>query len=185
MRLNYCLAPALAALLLAANAQAQGTSAAQPAATSTAPASSKALSSTDKRFLQHAARGAEYELTIAKLAEQKAGSENVKQYSQMVVSDHEQLNSQLQQVAENHGMQLPTDMTRKQQEKARYLEGFSGTSFDREYEREIKRINKEDRADLRKEIKSTNDPSVKAFARKMQEADAKHQKMAQQLSSGS
>ena len=183
MRLQYCLAPALVALLLSAHAQAQAPGA--PVTSSAAPASSKALSSTDKQFLQRAARGAEYELTIAKLAEQKAGSENVKQYSQMVVSDHEQLNSSLHQLAGEHGMTLPSEMTKKQQEKVRYLQGFSGKSFDREYEREIKRINKEDRADLRKEIKSTNSPSVKAFAQKMQDADAKHQKMAQQLESHS
>ena len=189
MRLSPCLVPALGALLLATGAQAQSNPAGQAnsathAATQTATESQHnggTLSSTDKKFLSDVAQGAKYELALAKLAEQKATKPDIKHYAQTVINDHEQLNSSLHQLAQKKDVQLPTQMTQQQQTEVNRLKGLSGTAFDQAYQTETRRINSQDKAELQKEINSTQNSDVKTFAQQMQQADAKHQQMAQTL----
>lgn len=189
MRSSFYAASALGALLLATGAQAQNSPAAQAntasrAATATAAQSrsaSGALSATDQEFLRQTAQGADYELAMAKLAEQKATRQDIKQYAQTLVSDHDRLNTALHDLAQKMGVQLPSQMSQQQQDKMSHLQGLSGNAFDQAYLADTRSVNSQDKTELQKETSSAQNLDVRAFAQQMQAADAKHQQMAQTL----
>ena len=189
MKITSCIVPALAAALLASSAYAQGGPAGQmnpsrrlpDTSAMPQPPSGTLQSNNDRKFLQQAAQGADYELAIAKLAEQKATRENIKAYSKDVVDAHEQLNSSLHQLAQDKGIKLPKTMTKQQQAQLSHLKSLNGTAFDQAYEKETIRINREDKKDLHREAASTKDEDIKDFVEKMQSVDAKHEEMAKTL----
>lgn len=143
------------------------------------------ISDTDKSFLQDQAQGTAYELVIAQLAVQKAQRPAVKSYAQMVISDHSQLNSQLQMVARIKKVDLPSDMTAKQKADLARLQGLSGAAFDKAYEEETTRINGQDKSQDAKELAETKDETVRQFVQQLQAADAKHFTAGEQLKQGS
>lgn len=144
-------------------------------------AHAQAVSTTDQTFLQKQAQGTSYELAIAKLAAQKATKPDMRNYAQMVVTDHDQLNSQLQQLAQSKGVTLPSTMTAKQQANLSNLQDLTGSAFDRQYLNETTRINKEDKQQDQQELSATQDFSVRSFVQTLQSADQKHYKAAQNL----
>lgn len=187
MRTTRYLTPVLFGLLMAGAAHAQGTPAAQAdKATETATAVAEhtdpgVLSGSDKSSLIDVAKGANYELAIAKLAEQRASHPDVKQYAKTVTADHEQLNGALHQIAQRGGVTLPPGMTHEEHGTLTHLETLHGAAFDKAYVGELKRINGKDSSAMKKEIDTTKNTAVKAFLKQMQTADDKHEEMAKKL----
>lgn len=139
------------------------------------------LDANDQQYLRHTARGADYELAISQLALQKSQSSDVKTYAQQIVSDHAKANSQLQQVASQNGMQLPTDMTAEQQAEYKRLQGLSGRAFDQAYIGDVKSINQQDASQFRTETAALSNKQLKSVAQEMHQTDQLHAQAAQNL----
>ena len=139
------------------------------------------LPARDGKFLRTEIQGASYELAIAKLAQQKATAPDIKAYAEMVVSDHEQLNSELKQIASAKGVTLPADMTGKQKSNLQRLQTKTGAAFDTAYKQETIRINAEDKKDDQKEMDGVTDTDLRGFVQKLQNADTKHFEAGQKL----
>ena len=60
----------------------------------------------DRHFLTTVAKSSEREVAIAQLAAQKASNPQVRSYAQHLVSEHEQMNRDLVQLAQQKGVQL-------------------------------------------------------------------------------
>jgi len=60
----------------------------------------------ERRFLRKVAKGGEKEVALAQLAQQRASSPQVKQYAQMLLSDHEKMNNQIEQLAQQKGVKI-------------------------------------------------------------------------------
>ena len=147
------------------------------------PGAARAAGASDRdgSFLRTESQGAAYELAIAQLATQKATASGIKSYAQMVVSDHDQLNAELRQLASAKGVNLPADMTSKQQSDLRRLQGLSGDAFDRAYKEETTRINAEDVKEDREELAATADADIRTFVQKLRAADIKHEEAGHKL----
>ena len=65
-----------------------------------------ALSSGERSFLNQAAQDGQKGLALSELAAQRASRSEVRDYAQKVVSDHEQLNADLRQLAQRKGVTL-------------------------------------------------------------------------------
>ena len=139
------------------------------------------LSDRDGTFLRTESQGAAYELAIARLATEKASTADIKSYAQMLVSDHDQLNTQLHQLASAKGVSLPGDMTDRQQSDLGRLQALSGDAFDRAYKEETTRINAQDVKEDGEELAATGDGDVRAFVQTLQAADAKHEEAGRKL----
>ncbi len=63
---------------------------------------------TDKTFASKAAAGGLAEVDLGRLAEQNAGSANVKAFAQRMVTDHTQANQELMAIANKAGLDLPS-----------------------------------------------------------------------------
>src|SRR5215468_7905144 len=66
------------------------------------------LSANDKIFIKKAAKGGIMEVTMGKMAEQNAQSDEVKSFGRRMVTDHSKANDELKSIASQKGVQLPT-----------------------------------------------------------------------------
>jgi len=139
--------------------------------------------SADRTFMTKAAGGGMYEVAVSKLAAEKATSPAVKDYAQMLVTDHTAANDQLKALAATKGVALPADMPADKKAKLNALAKTSGATFDRAY---IDRVGITDhQADIRlfdTASRSAKDADVKAWAAKTLPTLKEHLTEAQGLS---
>jgi len=172
--LSLCIG--LAGLGLVTSAAAQSTNA---PATGDAMKASATVASSDKAFAEKAAVGGLAEVAMGKLAQEKAGSDQVKQFGSRMVTDHSKANDELKQVATSKGLNLPTDLDAKHKSKVAKLEKLSGAQFDRAYMDDMVSDHKQDVSEFEKESKSGRDSDIKGFASKTLPTLQEHLKMAQ------
>jgi putative membrane protein len=155
----------IALLVAASSAAAQATGNAPTSTTSSMQSTAK-LSPADKTFVEKAAIGGLAEVAMGKLAQQKAGSDQVKQFATRMVDDHAKANDELKQVASTKGIALPSDLDAKHKGKMAKLEKLSGAQFDRAYMDDMVADHKEDVSEFQKQAKSGSDADIKGFASK-------------------
>lgn len=122
------------------------------------------LSAVDKHFIRKAAEGGLAEVELGKLATQKASSEEVKKFGQRMVDDHSKADDQLKQLAQQKGVDLPTQPGAKDQATKNRLEKLSGEQFDQAYMKDMVKDHTKDVTEFKKESTSAKDPDVKNFA---------------------
>ena len=142
-----------------------------------------ALSKADQTFAEKAAAGGLAEVSMGQLAQQNGSSDQVKQLGGQMVTDHTKANQELQQIAQNENVTLPTEPDSKDQAVQKRLGDLKGTAFDSAYSKDMVRDHKQDIADFRKEARSGQDPALKAFAQKTLPVLQEHLRMAQALTS--
>ncbi len=177
-----CVGVALLVAASAATAQTSGSSMGNAGTSNAGSMSSQSaakVSSADKAFVQKAAIGGMAEVQMGRLAQQKAGSDQVKQFGSRMVDDHSKANDELKQVATTKGLTLPTDLDSKHKSKMQKLEKLSGAQFDRAYMDDMVADHKEDVSDFQKQAKSGADADIKGFASKTLPTLQEHLSMAQ------
>jgi putative membrane protein len=135
----------------------------------------------DAKFLREAAEGGMMEVRLAQLAQQKAASDQVKQFAKQLEQDHEQANTKLKSLASAKKVDLPTEMGAKHQKMVTRLEGLPGAAFDREYMKLMVDDHKKDVKKFKKHADRAMDSDVKAFASETTPALEKHLNTAEQL----
>lgn len=90
-------------------------------------------SARDRNFLTQAAQGGMAEVQMAQLALKKTNNPKVREFAQMMVKDHSDLNAQLTPMATQMGVSLPTQMTSADAGALNRLSRQSGSTFDRNY----------------------------------------------------
>ena len=143
---------------------------------------SAALSSADREFVQEAASGGMAEVQAAQLAQQRANSPQIKDFASRMITDHTQANTELQQIAQQESITLPSQPTGKDAAAAKKLSGLNGAAFDKAYSQDQLSDHQQVVALFRKEASSGQDPALKAFAQKTLPILQQHLQMAQALS---
>jgi putative membrane protein len=138
-------------------------------------------SQADKTFAMKAAQGGLAEVQDGQLASLRAVSPQVKQFGQRMVTDHSQANQDLQQIAQQENLDLPTQASTTQQSQDRRFSGMSGADFDKSYVGYEVKVHQEDAAVFRREAQSGKDPALKGFAQKYLPMIQHHLQMAQAL----
>jgi len=162
------------ALAMAGSAFAQ---ASQSPPKASAPAASKQGS--DQKFVVDAAKGGMAEVELGKLAEDKGSNDQVKSFGKRMVDDHGKANDELQKLAKNKSITLPTDLDQKDKAAKDRLSKLSGPAFDRAYMAAMLQDHKKDVSEFKHESTSGHDPDVKAFASKTLPTLEEHLKLAQ------
>ncbi len=140
------------------------------------------MSTADRTFATKAAAGGEAEVVLGQLATQKAGSDQVRQFGQQMVTDHSQANQELQAIAKQQNLTLPTKPNSASAATEQRLKNSSGTAFDTAYTRDMVQDHQQDVAEFQKEATSGQDPALKGFAQKYLPVLQHHLQMAQQIS---
>jgi putative membrane protein len=167
-----------------------GTSATSPAAGSSMSRSSSGamssseqsgkLSKQDEHFAKEAAQGGMAEVQLGQLAKQKAQSDEVKQFGERMVQDHSKANAQLEKIAKQDNIELPTTLGHDAQKEMDRLQKLSGAEFDQQYMKHMVSDHKKDIKAFEKEAKSGKNQDLKTFASETLPTLKEHLQLAQQ-----
>ena len=139
------------------------------------------LAAADQDFLKKAAQAQIAEVEAGKLAQNKAVSEDVKQFGEKMEQDHGKTLEELQALAKNTGVTLPEAPDAAHKAQAKQLETAEGKDFDKTYLAHAGVADhKAAKALFEKGAKSKN-PEISAFAKKTLPHIEHHLKMAQQM----
>ena len=131
---------------------------------SKASANGSSLAHTDAKFVEKAAMGGLAEVQLGQLAQQKAQSDDVKNFGKRMVDDHSKANDELEKVAQGKNIMLPTALDKKDQKLLDKLGKLDGAKFDREYMEHMVKDHKKDVKEFEHEAKHGKDADVKGFA---------------------
>jgi len=121
---------------------------------------------TAQPFLKEAAQGGIMEVTLGKMAAEKAQSEAVKNFGLRMIKDHGQANVELKNLAQSEGVSLPSDMGSEGKELEQRLQKLSGAEFDQAYMQEMLKYHKKDIEAFNQEAQNGQDAEVKNWAAK-------------------
>lgn len=172
MRKNVLMAGVLSAAMVLSGmavAQSSGSSSSssqsesQQASTSS-KSGSNSLNAKDRAFMKEAAEGGLMEVELGQMVQQKAESQDVKQFAQRMVDDHTKLNDQLKSVAQQVNFTVPTSMSAKGKAAKQRLEKLSGEQLDRAYMQLMVQDHTQDVAKFKQESKTAKNDAVKQLA---------------------
>jgi len=138
------------------------------------------LSGGDKTFARNAAAGGAAEVELGKIATDKASNQKVKDFGQMMVTDHTKASDELKSVATKKGITLPAGPTSKDKATAAKLSKLSGAEFDQAYMKDMVADHEKDVAEFQKEADSGSDPDLKSWAGTTLPTLQEHLKMARE-----
>ena len=91
------------------------------------------LAHADRAFVQTAAEAGAAEVAMAKVAQQRAGSADVKSFADRMVTDHEKASAELASIAASKNLTVNDKLSSRDARELGKLQKLDGTSFDREY----------------------------------------------------
>ena len=145
------------------------------------PSRKSAMSQDDMRRFTSIAQGNMAEIELGKLAQEKAESQEVKDFGKHMVEDHGQKLEENKQLAEKKDAKLPQAPNKEQQATKVRLEKLSGTDFDRAYSRQMVGDHQKTLKLLQDTAKNAKDAELKAAAEKAAPGVEKHLQMAKGL----
>lgn len=131
-------------------------------------------------FVTTATQDGMTEVAVAKLALQKSGNEEVKQFAQKMVHDHEQADEQLAQIAKTKGLAIPVKLDAKHEAMVKAMRAKSGASFDASYAAHMAKAHSNAVA-LFESASKSSDADIAAFAQKTLPTLEVHKQMADNL----
>ena len=138
-------------------------------------------SAQDKMFVKTAMQGSMAEIQLGQLTLQKSQNDQVKQFAQRMIDDHGKLNDQMKPVAQQIGVDTPTDVAKKDKKVMAKLQGLSGSAYDQAYLKDMVKDHKQDLNEFQTEASSGQDQTVKDAANQGSKVIAQHLQMVQQL----
>src|SRR5580692_2613002 len=138
-------------------------------------------SPTDKMFVKKALQGGMAEVQLGQLTLQKSNNDQVKQFAQRMIDDHTKLGEQMKPVAQQLGVSVPTEPSKKDKQTMAKLQALSGSAYDQAYIKDMVKDHKQDLSDFQMEASNGQDPAVKDAATQGSQIISQHLQMAQQL----
>ncbi len=133
-----------------------------------------AVSSDDAKFATTAAVGGMAEVALGKLAVTKTSNAAIKDFANMMITDHGQANAELASIASAKNITLPTEPDSAHLKKADELSKLSGKKFDKAYVDAMIDGHKKTLDLMNNEAKNGSDSTLKAFAAKIVPTVQKH-----------
>lgn len=148
-----------------------------------AVSSSALAQGADQKFIKEAIQGNLAEVQMGQLAQQNGQSQGVKDFGQMLQTDHGQANTQAQSVAQSMNVTPPTEPSAKQRKDYDKMSKMNGAAFDKAFAQHMIADHKKDIAAYQKESKSKNQ-QVAGYASQSLPTLQKHLQTAQSLQKG-
>ena len=116
-----------------------------------------------KDFVAEAATGGMMEVELGNLAQQKAKSQQVKDFGKMMVDDHTSVNNNLKDIASKKNIDVPAAVTDGQKKDIDKLSKKSGADFDKAYVNMMVEDHKKDIGAFKKASGDVGDNDIKNF----------------------
>ncbi len=120
----------------------------------------------DKAFVSKAISGNYNEIDASKMALQKSQNDQVKQYAQKMIDDHQKMLDDLHALAGQENVKFKDEPTADGKKMAKKLDGLNGSEFDKAYVNGMVKDHKEDVRDFTAEINTGKDQPTKDAAQK-------------------
>jgi len=133
-----------------------------------------AVNSDDAKFATTAAVGGMAEVALGKLALTKTSNAQIKDFANMMITDHGAANTELMKIASEKNITLPTEPDSAHLKKADELGKLSGKDFDKAYVDAMIDGHKKTLDLMNNEAKNGADTALKAFAAKTAPTVQKH-----------
>jgi putative membrane protein len=140
-----------------------------------------AAAMTDQQFLTFAAQTDMTEAHLGQLAANQAASQEVKDFAQMLVTDHTADYQQVGTVASKAGLTVDKGLDAQHDKMVAPFEKLKGAAFDRRFAREMVMGHTKAVAEYRREAQDAQNPDVKAYASQTLPTLEKHLQAAQGL----
>ncbi|MDB6064391.1 MAG: outer membrane protein [Pedosphaera sp.] len=142
------------------------------------------LSDAEIKFIQTAAQDGQAEIRMGQLAVQDGQTAALRNFGQLLITDHTRANQQLAQIAAQKGVAIPTQPNSQQEQMALQLSNLSGTDFDRSLEQHAIEDHEKDIRIYQDAANNLQDPDLKTFAQQTLPMLQQHLAEARQLSRG-
>ncbi len=129
-----------------------------------ATAKGTAIAHADRTFVQTAAEAGAAEVAMAKVAQQRGASADVKSFADRMVTDHQKAGAQLASIAASKNLMVNDKLTSKDSRELAKLQKLDGSSFDREYVKVQLGVHKDAVKLFKKESDGGKDADLKDFA---------------------
>ena len=130
-------------------------------------------------FMKQAMQGDMAEIQMGKLAQEKGADQQVKDFGQTLVNDHQQNLDKAKSLAQTIGMTPPDSVSAEQKATYNKLSKLSGRQFDREFAQHMVQDHKKDITEFERESKKSGD--VASFAQDTLPVLRKHLQIAEQI----
>ena len=132
------------------------------------------LNNDDEEFIKKALGGGMMEVELGKIAQTNASDKQVKEFGEMMVTDHSKAGDELKSLAASKKVQLPDDPLKEHKEHIDELKAKKGAEFDKAYLKMMLEDHKKDVKEFEEAAKDSKDADVKAFAEKTLPVLEKH-----------
>jgi putative membrane protein len=124
----------------------------------------ESFSEADKAFVAKVSQGGMYEVELAKVAQTKATTQDLKDQANTEEHDHTLVGAKLKTIMENNGLEFPKSLNAQFQARLDKLSALSGEAFDSAYVQDMEKIHHIDGAAFKQESTEGTNPDLKAFA---------------------
>jgi putative membrane protein len=138
------------------------------------------VSAMDKAWAHMAAVSDKAELTLAKVAESKGESQEVKQHAQRMTQDHTKTTDELKKWASANHVELNADLPPEKHAVIKEIESKSGAEFDRAYMNHEVEAHRHAAVHFQNGVEFVMNPELKQFAQENQPVINQHLAMAEQ-----
>ncbi len=117
----------------------------------------------EKMFIKKAAMGGMTEVALGKVAAQNGGSQEVKDFGNLMVTDHSKINDNLKDVAGKMGVEIPDTIDTMHQAMVDRMSKLSGADFDKAYVKIMVKDHEKDIAEFEKVKAMVKNEDLKKF----------------------
>ena len=118
----------------------------------------------DKAFVAKVSQGGMYEVELAKVAETKGSTQDIRDQANTEAHDHDLVGQALKTAADSAGLSFPAELNAEFKARLAKISAGSGIAFDRAYVDDMKKIHAADGAAFLQESKIGTNPALKEFA---------------------
>lgn len=124
------------------------------------------LNTNDAAFVNNAAQGGLMEVQMGQLAQRNGLNVKVKEFGEMMVKHHGQINADLTKIAKSKNIEVPAALGKEMQDRVDSLALVSSAGFDLKYMEIMVAAHKKDVAEFEKASSTLKDQDLKVFVDK-------------------
>lgn len=122
------------------------------------------VTSQDREFAKQATYSNLAEIAMGQLALTETEDESIRQFAQMMVTDHTEAQDELRYLAESYELELPDTLNNEQQAIYEQLEQLEGYAFDSAYIRSQVTAHQQAQQTFQKQIDQGENPNILDYA---------------------
>ncbi len=135
----------------------------------------------DAEFAKKAASGGLAEVEMGKIAKDRATDPDVKQFAERMITDHGKANEELEKVAKEANLSIPTRPDAEEQKHIDMLRDYKGADFDKMYIKHMVEDHERDVKEFTRAARECKNDKLKAFAEKTLPTVKEHLEMAKKI----